>query len=282
MKKIVTYLFLVLAIPAVLSAQVKINEVLYATSGAQIELKNFGATSVDVSNWWLCALFRYTQISGMTVISGSLNIPAGGILALSGGSITLSSTASDLGLYTSNDFASSAAMEHFVQWGSAGQGRESVAVSKEIWTAGDFMPTVAQGHSIEYDADGDASTDWFDQANPTIGSENGVVTSIDDEGNNAVPDEFVLAQNYPNPFNPTTTILYTIAESSALTAVKVDVFNALGQKVRTLVNAQQSPGLHSVQWDAQDDAGRLVASGLYYYRLQAGVLTNTKRMVLLQ
>ena len=159
----------ILSIPSMLNAQVKINEVLYSSSNDQIELKNFGTSSVDVSSWQFCSLFRYYGLSSMTIISGSLDISPGGILALS---ITfLNDSSADLGLYTSSSFSSSSAMEDFVQWGSSGQGRESVAVDKGIWTAGDFVATVGSGNSIEYDGDGDSSRDWVDQPNPTIGFE---------------------------------------------------------------------------------------------------------------
>lgn len=109
----------------------RINEVLFSTSNDQIELKNFGPESVDVSTWWFCSLFAYAPISNLNIISGSLNIPPGGILAVSG--FNLNNTAADLGLYETNNFTSSGAMHDFVQWGSAGNGRESVAVGKKAF-----------------------------------------------------------------------------------------------------------------------------------------------------
>ncbi|MFQ5639018.1 MAG: FlgD immunoglobulin-like domain containing protein [bacterium] len=281
MKKIAIYFIFILFVPTFLSAQVKLNEVLYSTSDDQIELKNFGSTSVNVSSWWFCALGLYDQISTLTVVSGELNIPPGGLLALSGKS--LNNSASDLGLYSTNagGFTSPSDMEDFVQWGSGGLTRESVAVSKGIWTAGEFVATVAQGSSIEYDGDGNLVEDWFAQPNPTIGAENGIVTGVDDEIA-GLPDDFILTQNFPNPFNPSTNINYTIPQSAPLTAVQIDIFNLLGQKVRTLVNASQSSGTYRVQWDAKDNAGNLLASGVYIYRLQAGALVDMKKMILLR
>ena len=148
----------------------RINEVLFSTSNDQIELKNFGPESVDVSTWWFCSLFAYAPISNLNIISGSLNIPPGGILAISG--FNLNNTAADLGLYETNNFTSSGAMHDFVQWGSAANGRESVAVGKGIWTAGDFISSALADHSIEFDGEGRSSSDWANQANPTIGTEN--------------------------------------------------------------------------------------------------------------
>ncbi len=89
-----------------------------------------------------------------------------------------------------------------------------------------------------------------------------------------VASEFSLHQNYPNPFNPSTTISYVIPEQSD---VRLDVININGQRVVTLVDEQQHAGEHRVTFDA----GRL-ASGVYLYRLQAGSLTRTQRMVLVK
>ena len=263
-----------LLIPTFLLGQVKINEVLFSSSGNEVELKNFGSSSMDVSNWWLCTLFSYTRIGTLPIISGELNIPAGGIFAVGG--ISINDASADLGLYNvSNSFASISAMEDFVQWGGSGQGRESVAVSKGIWAAGDFVTTPADGHSLEYDGDGNASSDWFDQDNPTIGSENGVLTSVESDLA-GVPDGFNLAQNHPNPFNPSTQINYAIARSGR---TQVEIFNILGSKVRTLVNAVQPAGTYSVRWDGKNDAGAVVANGVYVYRLRAGSFVDMKKML---
>ncbi len=76
--------------------------------------------------------------------------------------------------------------------------------------------------------------------------------------------DFQLKQNYPNPFNPTTTIPYYLPRHSV---VRLAVYNSLGQEVRTLVNREQTPGEYSAIWDSRDNAGQLVSSGVYIYRL---------------
>ena len=91
--------------------------------------------------------------------------------------------------------------------------------------------------------------------------------------------EFVPYQNYPNPFNPITAIRYQL---SAVSDVELAIYNHLGQKIRTLVHAQQSGGYHSVTWDGRNDAGQRVAGGVYLYRLQGGALVQTRKMVLVQ
>ena len=88
-----------------------------------------------------------------------------------------------------------------------------------------------------------------------------------------------LFQNFPNPFNPTTTIQYAVAKESP---VELLVFNVQGQKVRTLVRDSKSVGKYSVVWDGRDDHGRLVASGVYFYRLRVGGYLSVKKMLLLK
>jgi len=88
-----------------------------------------------------------------------------------------------------------------------------------------------------------------------------------------------LHQNYPNPFNPRTTIAWETAGAGDVT---LSVFDVRGRRVRTLFEGYQPAGARSVEWDGTDDRGAAVASGVYYYRLEAGSATTTKRMVLLK
>jgi WD40 repeat protein len=91
-------------------------------------------------------------------------------------------------------------------------------------------------------------------------------TSVDEEGGK-VPRRFALYQNYPNPFNPSTTIQFDVPKQAQ---VRITIYNVLGQQVRSLVDKQYSPGSHSVIWDARNDAGQRVSSGLYFYMIEAG------------
>jgi len=103
-------------------------------------------------------------------------------------------------------------------------------------------------------------------------------SSIDNQLNN-VASEFALKQNYPNPFNPSTNIQYSLKESDF---VLLTVYNSTGQKVRTLVNANQSSGNHTIKWDSRNDNGNLVGSGIYYYILKAGNKEVLSRKMILQ
>jgi len=90
-----------------------------------------------------------------------------------------------------------------------------------------------------------------------------------------------LENAYPNPFNPTTTIRYSIASPGRVT---LNIYNASGQLVRTLVDEDQTPaqGGFSKVWDGMNSQGNRVASGVYFYRLTAGDFSQTKKMVLLK
>ena len=94
----------------------------------------------------------------------------------------------------------------------------------------------------------------------------------------ALPEQFSLGQNYPNPFNPSTIIPYQLPVS---TQVRLEVFNVLGQRMATLVDAEQPAGFHTATWDGTDVSGRGVAAGLYLYRLVGDGVRLTRSMVLL-
>ncbi|MGB9591732.1 MAG: T9SS type A sorting domain-containing protein, partial [Candidatus Kryptoniota bacterium] len=91
----------------------------------------------------------------------------------------------------------------------------------------------------------------------------------------------VLEQNYPNPFNPSTNIQFSIGNRMPVHVV-LDIFNVLGQKVRTLVDDYRSQGTYRVTWDGKNDAGLSVASGVYFYLLKSNNFVSTKKMLLLK
>ena len=101
---------------------------------------------------------------------------------------------------------------------------------------------------------------------------------------NLMPVGFTLEQNFPNPFNPTTRIQYSIASVPGVSAahVKLEIFNILGQEIRTLVDDNQSVGTYSVEWDGLDSRGCQAGSGIYFYRLKKGSESISKKMILLK
>jgi hypothetical protein len=100
------------------------------------------------------------------------------------------------------------------------------------------------------------------------------VTSVASRTSASTPHIFVLNQNYPNPFNPTTVITYQLPANSF---VKLEIYDLIGRKIRTVVTERQNAGVHSVTFNAVG-----LSSGVYSYRLQAGSFTETKKLVLLK
>ncbi len=98
-------------------------------------------------------------------------------------------------------------------------------------------------------------------------------------GPGAVPGSYLLSQNYPNPFNPVTQIVYSLPQRAH---VRLDIYNILGQKVRTLVNEPKAAGNYTVSWDGSDERGATVATGIYLYQMQAGEFTQSKKMLLVK
>lgn len=112
-----------------------------------------------------------------------------------------------------------------------------------------------------------------------------LITSVrEDKKELLTPKEFALSQNYPNPFNPNTTIEYSLPKDAR---IKLVVYNILGEEVITLVNDYKSAGIYKINWDAKDNFGRSLASGVYFYELRADAIDNTKfskiqKMILLK
>jgi flagellar hook assembly protein FlgD len=90
---------------------------------------------------------------------------------------------------------------------------------------------------------------------------------------------YALSDNYPNPFNSITNIEYELKTGSH---VDVSVYNILGQRINTLVDRTESAGQHSTIWNGTNFEGDPVPTGIYFYRIEAGTFTETKKMLLLK
>lgn len=109
---------------------------------------------------------------------------------------------------------------------------------------------------------------------PRTNADFGTITSVRLQQTSEIPAQYGLAQNYPNPFNPATTIEFSLPQNEFVT---VNVYNILGQKMETLVEGIQQAGTYSVRFDASR-----YTSGIYFYSLQAGSFSQTKKMILLK
>lgn len=106
-----------------------------------------------------------------------------------------------------------------------------------------------------------------------------IATDIISGNQPLLPTEFSLAQNSPNPFNPTTDISFAIPRKGQ---VRLEIYNLLGQRVRTLLDDNLMPGVHTVTFDGRNEDGQNIASGIYFYRLKAVGEIRTRKMVLLK
>ena len=114
--------------------------------------------------------------------------------------------------------------------------------------------------------------DWFNFED--------LITSVEETD---MPSSFALKQNFPNPFNPETTIGYRISADSD---VSLEIYDTLGQKVRTLVQEHKSPGNYNIIWNAKNESGQIVSSGIYFFTLKAksasGMFFDKRKMLLIR
>jgi hypothetical protein len=110
--------------------------------------------------------------------------------------------------------------------------------------------------------------DWFN-----------IISGVTKQVDSTLPKEYSLGQNYPNPFNPETSIRISLPRDSH---VEVAIFNALGQKIRTLVSQKMAAGIHMAAWDGRNDSGQSISSGVYFYTIKAGDFTQTKKMIMIK
>jgi hypothetical protein len=103
--------------------------------------------------------------------------------------------------------------------------------------------------------------------------------SVEEITGSGLPTSYELSQNYPNPFNPSTTFDFAVPCRGD---VSIEILNILGQRVRSLVDAEVPAGRFRVTWNGTDASGKLVATGVYLYRFRAGNHVETKKMLLLK
>lgn len=139
------------------------------------------------------------------------------------------------------------------------------------------------------------SSNSFDQANSVVVDSKGCVYVTGNERNgmeddfatvkysqtigiqiisSEIPEQYILTQNYPNPFNPVTNIEFSIPKTGF---VMLEIFDVLGRKAETLVNAELKPGTYKVDWTASN-----YPSGIYFYRLSAGPFSESRKMILVK
>ena len=134
---------------------------------------------------------------------------------------------------------------------------------------GDFDPCYSKnGKYVSYAG--------FTSAVPSSPLGNGTTVSTNES---SIPNQYILDQNFPNPFNPTTQIRFGIPEASNVT---LRIYNSVGQLVKTLVDGNMSEGYHQVTWDATDNSGNKLSSGVYFYRITTGTFNQVNKMLLMK
>lgn len=121
--------------------------------------------------------------------------------------------------------------------------------------------------------------DWYGEINFFAGYNPDNPTDVDYEFEPGLPKDFQLDQSFPNPFNSETTIGFRLPQADHVTLV---ITNALGRRVRTLIDRRLSPGKYQVQWDGKDELGTQVASGVYIYSISTGEHRQSRKMMLLK
>ncbi|MBN2009078.1 T9SS type A sorting domain-containing protein [candidate division KSB1 bacterium] len=146
------------------------------------------------------------------------------------------------------------------------------------WTSaggnGDIVLYLTEGWGHGWQRIGEAGIDATDVMWDflKLQQRNSNTTHIKNERAVHIPENFRLYQNYPNPFNPATKIKYNLAKSNH---VILKIYNLAGQELETLINEFQSTGEHEITWHANQ-----LPSGLYFYRIQAGTLSQTRKLIL--
>jgi len=133
----------------------------------------------------------------------------------------------------------------------------------DLWRWWNSFPTTYSGWKAQAETENQAILDMLTNG----------VTAVE-ENPVGHPQDYELGQNYPNPFNPSTHISYTLPQSGHVT---LKVFNVLGMEVATLFSGVQDAGKHEVQFNASE-----LSSGVYFYKLDAGTVTKTKKMVFMK
>ncbi len=124
------------------------------------------------------------------------------------------------------------------------------------------------------------STGWQNQpSNFMVRAGVGDFVSDADGPHEGLVHEYGLMANYPNPFNPETMIPFSLAKAGEAT---LSIYNITGQRVATLVDGKQPAGHHIARWNGHDDAGKTLASGIYFARLDAGTFSQTKKLMMLK
>jgi Secretion system C-terminal sorting domain len=244
-----------------------------ALQGYSVSLSSDGNTAI-VGGWIdnnnVGAAWVFTRTAGVWTQQGNKLVGSGGVGEAMQGSVSLSSDGNTAIIGGSGDNGTAGAAWIFTR--SAGTWTQDGAKLIGSGASG----SAEQGASVCLSGDGNTaivggSSDSLLRGAVWIFTRN--ATGVRELTGN-IPQRFRLDQNYPNPFNPTTTINYQLPTNSHVT---LKVYDVLGREVATLVNESKNGGSYSVTFD-----GSKLASGVYFYRLEAGKVNDVKKLMLIK
>jgi hypothetical protein len=158
------------------------------------------------------------------------------------------------------------------------EGINEVPKELEVWLVDDALKITQNLREQKQYSVAGASADHPKQLKLVVGKHGFVDEKLAEA--RAIPTTYELSQNFPNPFNPATTIRYGLPSAERVT---LKIYNLLGEEVATLVdNEQKAAGYHTAVWDGQNNEGKIVASGVYIYRIRAGSFILTKKLALVK
>lgn len=277
LSKFLLFTFCFFVITLSINAQsVIINEINYNSSSENdsedwVEIHNKSNASVDISGWFVSD----SNDDNKFVIPTSTTIEAGAYLVITRDEAAFDAVHPNVSnKFSGMDFNFSNGGELIRLFNSSSSLIDQVEYDDE----GDWVTEPdGSGSTLELkdpDLDNSLASSWGASTGlGTPGKSNSLLVSIEDDLIGKI-ETFSLAQNYPNPFNPSTTIKYSTETSGK---VELEVFNLLGKKIATLVNANQIAGEYSIQFN-----GSGVPSGIYVYRLRSGDQVTTNRMTLIK
>ncbi len=156
-----------------------------------------------------------------------------------------------------------------------------MAIPRNSYAGIDLQPGDSVGLNVYYTQVNNDSHQYaatFDQYSFAYFKIGGTV-DVKKTKKDALLNSFRLFQNYPNPFNPKTDIKYFVAHASN---IHITIFNALGQRVKELVNSSKEKGEYTISWNGKDEYGNDVSSGIYFYKLTCSEFQSVKKMILLR
>jgi hypothetical protein len=194
-------------------------------SDGRIELFNGTNGAIDVSDYWLCNRPVYQRIGDIAIECGDLLIQPGEVMVISGFN-GFDAADAELGLYTTNSFSSSSALASYLEWGSSGHGRASVAIAAGIWEADFFLNAPTAGQSLQFGTNSDDAIEWT-TADESLCNVNSATTATDNGGESA------SLRVFPNPIQGD--MLNIEVEGMTGEIIQIQVFNMNGMELMSML-----------------------------------------------